>query len=88
MCDDSFDDIAADAICREMNFTRATSWISNELSFSFQDNYDIKMDDVVCTSVEWEDCSFNSVSNCGHYEDVFLNCSSKISYLFSFYNLH
>ena len=73
VCDDNFDDNAANAICRQMRFEEATRWTSEE-SFGIQYNYDIKLDDVSCGSEEWESCSFSEEHNCAHHEDVFLSC--------------
>ena len=77
VCDDRFDDTAADAICRQLNFTRAESW-TIELKFDVQRDYDIKMDDIDCRSVDWIDCSFSKRSDCGHNEDVFLKCTGDL----------
>ena len=73
VCDDSFNDNAANAICRQMGFEEATRWTNDE-SFGIQSNYDIKLDDVSCGSEEWESCSFSEEDNCAHHEDVFLSC--------------
>ena len=32
------------------------------------------MDDVSCSSDEWESCTFSKDNNCYHGEDVFLRC--------------
>ena len=32
------------------------------------------MDDVSCSSDEWESCTFSKDNNCFHGEDVFLRC--------------
>ena len=76
MCDDSFNDNAAAAICGLMNFETAARW-TNEESFDIQSNYDINLDNVKCSSTEWESCSYSEEHNCGHSEDVFLSCSVK-----------
>ena len=75
VCDDSFDNNAATAICREMGYTDALGWTSGSY-WSAQDNYeyDISLDEVQCDSGEWEDCSFQTETDCQHYEDVFLSC--------------
>ena len=39
-----------------------------------QSNYKITLDDVRCSSAEWENCSFTEDSDCTHSEDVFLSC--------------
>ena len=75
VCDDYFDNRAADAICRDMNFERAEQWKSEE-SFGIQSDYNIKLDDVKCINDEWRDCSYSEEPNCKHSEDVFLSCTS------------
>ncbi|KAL5248219.1 hypothetical protein ACHWQZ_G017411 [Mnemiopsis leidyi] len=76
VCDDSFDGLAAAAICKKMNFTGGASWTSEE-SFEIQSSYNINLDDVDCESAEWENCTFTEEDNCGHSEDVFLSCGEK-----------
>ena len=78
VCDDHFESNAADAICREMNFTQALSWTIDN-SFEIQQNYDIKLDDVKCSTANWENCTFSmsKYTDCFHNEDVFLSCSSR-----------
>ena len=75
VCDNNFNYIAADAICVELGFAWATRWNSGIKSF-FQDNYDIKMDDVRCESDSWTSCTFRTDHRCDHFEDVFLECHS------------
>ena len=76
VCDDSFDGLAAAAICKKMNFTGGASWTSEE-SFEIQSSYNINLDDVACESGEWESCTFTEEANCAHSEDVFLSCGEK-----------
>ena len=78
VCDDDFDDIAADAICRNMNYGRAIRWTTDEDFGNLHNNYDIKLDDVNCDTNEWESCSYSAdYHNCDHNEDVFLSCSTE-----------
>ena len=72
-CDDSFSDNSADAICREMGYIGQMSWTSGS-KWKIQSNYHITLDDVSCSSGEWSSCSFSLSHNCGHSEDVFLQC--------------
>ena len=75
VCDDSFSDNSANAICKYMGFAGKTMWTYGE-NFAMQSDYEITLDDVACTNTEWESCSFNSERhNCEHDEDVFLSCS-------------
>jgi len=76
VCDDSFDTTAANAICKYMGYTDAETWTSG-LLFNIQSNYDINMDEVNCSGVEWESCSFNEYHDCSHGEDVLLTCNSE-----------
>ena len=79
VCDDFFNDNAANAICRLMNFTSASRWASN-VDGNFNDiisNYDIKLDNVICNSAQWWDCSYSENHDCAHNEDVLLSCREK-----------
>ena len=73
VCDDLFDYYSAEAICRVMGYNGQTSWTSR-YSWSIQSTYDIKLDNVDCNNFDWDDCSFSTSHNCGHSEDVFLEC--------------
>ena len=73
VCDDGFSDNSADAICRELGHIGQMSW-SNGYNWGIQAWLEITLDDVACSSGEWSSCSFSLVDNCGHGEDVFLQC--------------
>ena len=76
VCDDEFDDTAAEAICRQINSSyMMLQWTAGR-RFDIQDDYDIKLDDVRCYSTDWESCEYSGEHNCGHSEDVFLVCTS------------
>ena len=75
VCDDSFTDNSADAICREMGYSGASNWDSGD-DYESQSGYDIKLDDVSCSSGNWSSCTYSLRHNCGHYEDVFLECET------------
>ena len=78
MCDDSFSDNSALAICRLMGYIDFTSWRNGELHNN-QNNYEIRLDDVECSGGEWENCDYNSDDhNCNHSEDVHLNCGELL----------
>ena len=79
MCDDNFDDTAADAICKTMNFTGAIRWTAYDDRFdNIKYNYRITLDDVSCSRAEWTSCTYDSYSNdCGHSEDVLLSCRTN-----------
>ena len=84
VCDDSFDDHAAAAICAELEFSRATQWTSRH-RFSIQYNYEITLDDVKCSDDSWENCDFSESHNCEHSEDVFLACANDQGSRYSYY---
>ena len=77
VCDDSFDENSAAAICRLLGFSDATSWSSGN-DWGIQDSYNIHMDDVQCRSKIWSSCTFSDTHNCEHGEDVFLLCGETI----------
>ena len=84
VCDDSFSDNSADAICREMGFIGGLySWRSGKLWNSFQTNFETTLDDVTCYSGEWSSCTYSFEHNCGHSEDVFLTCDGIGEFLLS-----
>ena len=67
---------AADAICKELNFTRAIRWTIQE-SFGIQSNYKINL--AWCSGRNEEvrtDC--NIFGNCNwHSDDIFLQCTGR-----------
>ena len=73
---------AADAICKEMNFKYAERWTTKE-SFDIQSNYNITLGNIGCGSkysANWAGCSHSeNTIYCGHYEDVFLSCTSNLA---------
>ena len=77
VCDDSFSDNSADAICRGMGYIGQMSWTSGE-KWAIQSSLDITLDDVACTSGEWSSCTFSVEHNCLHSEDVFLQCDNGL----------
>ena len=78
MCDDGFDDIEAEAVCRQINSSYGMlEWTSGS-RFEIQDNLDIKLDEVQCSSTDWESCEYSEEHDCGHSEDVFLTCAKRV----------
>ena len=84
VCDAGFTDIAADAICKEMNFEQAIYWSTDprpeaEQALALERSlYEIKLGDVECNFSNWNGCSFNDkVSHCRHSQDIFLSCQLK-----------
>ena len=80
VCDDSFDEIVADTICKYMGYTSATGWTSQVEGFEIRYRLEIKLDNVQCSSADWNSCIFSEEHNCGHDEDVFLSCSYQLKY--------
>jgi len=92
VCDDGFDSNSADAICRKMGYLGHTEWTSGD-KLSIQSTLQITLDDVLCSSGEWSSCSFKSTNDCGHSEDVFLQCdgigiNSEFSHLIGVLTFH
>ena len=76
MCDDGFTNNAAAAICQQLGFSGASSWINSGTFYSGQTGLSINMDDVRCPSSTWSTCTYTTSHNCGHYEDVTLTCTA------------
>ena len=71
----------ADAICKEMNFTRAETW-TTDVNFDIQSNYLINLKNVggCGNNAEWERCYYSeSTLDCNHNTDVFLSCTGDVS---------
>ena len=83
VCDDMFNVNAATLICKSMGYKCASNWdVKKELEI--QQNFKIILDNVMCTrpSGEFsEACSFSTSHNCGHDEDIFLNCGKHPTYI-------
>ena len=73
VCDDSFSDNSAEAICKEMGFMGKLSWTSDD-KWGIQASKEITLDNVACTTEEWSSCTYYFEHNCDHEEDVFLKC--------------
>ena len=74
VCDDEFSDLSASAICQKMGYNTEASWSYGNLWPSVQDGYSIALDNVNCQTENFEECSYDTTHNCGHGDDVFLNC--------------
>lgn len=77
VCDDGFDDEAADVICREMGFNSGTMLDSSYVADGDFTNT-ILMDQVFCPadSEDFSDCTYEGAHDCVHWEDVGLSCSA------------
>ena len=75
VCNDSFTDNSADAICHIMGYPHGhASWGTGN-NWGIQSNYEISMYDVQCSmDGDWSSCSYSVSQNCGHSKDVFLQC--------------
>ena len=88
VCDDGFTDNSADAICYTMGYPQGhTSWGIGNI-WSIQSNYEITLSNAECSSGEWSSCSYLLSPNCGHSEDVFLQCGGPGKFTFVMSDLH
>ena len=77
MCDDNFNQNAANAICSFLGYEAGDAkWTSGD-KWSIQSEYRISLDDVTCRSDDWSACTYREYSNCQHGEDVFLTCNIR-----------
>ena len=78
VCDDFFDNNAANAICKELGFESASRWTSAGRWGAIQTTKNIRLDNVECNEDEvWSSCSFLETHNCVHNEDILLQCRGK-----------
>ena len=73
VCDDGFSANSADAVCRQMGYPGQLSFTSGS-KWSIQSGLDITLDNVECSSGVWSSCSYIISHDCGHSEDIFLQC--------------
>ena len=78
MCGNSFNETAADAICKYMGYTFASGWTSQVDSFEIRYGLEIKVSDVQCSSADWNNCNFTEEHDCVHTQDLFLSCSHQL----------
>ena len=79
VCDDSFNTYSATAVCQKLGHDRYVTYRSGD-TWGIQSSYNIAMDDLSCSNNEvdfMERCKFSIRHNCGHSEDIFLECISK-----------
>ncbi|KAK3084122.1 hypothetical protein FSP39_008507 [Pinctada imbricata] len=75
VCDDSFGSADANVVCRQLGFRSGSARSS---AYYGEGTVDIIMDDVTCTGSEkaLQQCRYISNHNCGHSEDVSVDCSN------------
>ena len=82
VCDDFFNYNAANAICKELGFGAASHWASAGGWGTIQGTKQINLDDVRCSEDGvWSSCTYLTSHNCGHNEDVLLECQSMPLYI-------
>ena len=86
VCDDGFSDNSAEAICRQMGFMGKLSWTYGA-KWDIQASKEITLDDVACTTDEWSSCTYSLEPNCGHGEDIFLQCDGVGELVYSITSL-
>ena len=74
VCDDLFNMNAAHAICRAMGFRSATRYRNGLAYGAMQTRKTIRMDNVRCTTSNWNQCRYLTRHNCSHPEDILLTC--------------
>ena len=81
VCDNSFSDYTASAICRKMGYKQAADWTSGYLfDKDYQDRFDITLADVRCDNEDWKSCSYSTDTwDCYHSWDVLLACTGTCS---------
>jgi hypothetical protein len=59
-----------------LRYVGSKKWDSGE-RYDSQDSYEIKLEDVKCTSGEWGSCTYSESPSryCSHRDDVFLSCA-------------
>ena len=78
VCNDRFNQNAANAICSLLGYAASdSSWVS-EYRWYQQNQYSITLDDVNCQTSSWSTCTFSESPNCRHSEDVFLTCITRV----------
>ena len=69
-------------VCWDLGFDYGYAYIS---AYYGQGEGEILLDDVYCDGWEWslDECSYTTSHNCGHNEDVGIECYSESIFLYS-----
>ena len=91
-CGDTFNFEMADTICREMNFTRAETWVrkSRYDIQSIEDKILGKVNMKYCFGIlDWERCTYNYDDyNCDESLYVFLSCTGNFHVSTTYFRAH
>ncbi|XP_063692406.1 deleted in malignant brain tumors 1 protein-like isoform X4 [Bolinopsis microptera] len=80
VCHDRFNENSANAICKELGYSRSLNWTSGyHYNFNFQLGFNITLDDVECGDDDWGLCSYSTSNDCYHLKDVFISCTSDVT---------
>ena len=74
VCDSDFTEQSANAVCQKMGYHAAKSWRSGLLFENQQNDKEISLGSVSCSSDSWSSCEVSTTNNCSHSNDVFLLC--------------
>ena len=88
VCDsnNTFDEFAADSICKAMGFATASSWDANGTKHWYlQRDYKTSLSNVLCPNhYSWSSCSYDAKGSqkicIGHYKDVFMSCNCDLGF--------
>ena len=80
VCDNYFDDNAANAICRLLGYSGYLNWILDYDKWDIQYSYELKIGDVRCSNGDWSSCTYTTNTFCRWDDyDIFLACSGKLN---------
>ena len=61
VCHDRFNENSANAICKELGYSRSLNWTSGyHYNLNFQFGFNITLDDVECDGDDWGLCSYST----------------------------
>ena len=81
VCDDGWGEAEARVLCRQLGYGPGT--VHGSALFGQNRQLDILLDDVACAGTEASlaGCAYSAgpTSDCGHFEDLGIECSSALS---------